>query len=319
MWFRNIFHLDNLDKEGRLPRDKDPSFVSGLDGAVFAQLDRLRIQGSRDLMGGRIGVRSSHRRKPAQEFREFRMYVPGDDIRFVDWRASARHENIFIRQGELPKDADVYLLMDCSNSMAWEDGSKRKTELAIATVLGYSAITQGDHLSIFPYGGKGNTEFGPVSGKGNISAFIRYLNQLKYGEPTSLLDGVQKITRTVSRGGVLFILSDLLEKGDLAVILGKVPAPRWWVNVIHLLHRKELVPDLCGLYELEDDETGTRNNFDITSEALKVYSERMSDWRKKLELACIEKHHFYTMIPSDIPLDREVVPALRKAHILVDL
>ncbi|MEJ2485009.1 MAG: DUF58 domain-containing protein [Anaerolineales bacterium] len=126
MWFRRIFRLDSLLPKHKEATDQDRSndLVQQLSPEALRQLKRLQIRGSKALRGDRSGNRPSSRSKPAMEFREHRMYVPGDDIRFVDWRASARHETIFVRQGEMPKDVIVSLILDCSASMQW--GKKEK-------------------------------------------------------------------------------------------------------------------------------------------------------------------------------------------------
>jgi uncharacterized protein (DUF58 family) len=253
------------------------------------------------------------------EFKEYRSYVPGDDIRFVDWRATARHENIFIRQGEQPKDVRVYLLLDCTASMNWGRVPKMQAQLSLASALSYAALTHGDRLAIFPYGGGRNIEYGPVSGKGYIPQVTRFLRHLKYGGEGSLLKAIRKLTQKVSRGGVLFILSDLLESGNLSDILANVPAPRWWVNVIHLLHPNEIAPEITGAYELEDSETGRRVNMDISPEALFDYRNRIEKWKSDLELVCVENHAFYNLINTDWSLGEEVLPHLREHKVLVDL
>lgn len=321
MWFRRIFQRDNLPEPikrvRRSQQQEKPQF--GLGPSEIRQLDRLQIRGSKALRGDRIGGRSSFRLKPSVEFKEYRSYVPGDDFRFVDWRATARHENIFIRQGELPKDVIVYLLLDCTASMNWGSMPKMQTQLSLASALSYMALTNGDRLVIYPYGGSRNIEFGPVSGKGYIPQVARYLRHLSYGGGGSLVHAIRLLTQKVSRGGVIFILSDLLESGNLTEILANVPAPHWWVNVLHLLHPDELQPEISGAYELEDSETGKRVNMDISKEALLSYQKRVEKWRNDLELICVENHAFYNLINTDLSLGEEILPYMREHQVLVDL
>ena len=320
MWFRRIFRLDSLLPKHKEATDQDRSneLVQQLSPEALRQLKRLQIRGSKALRGDRSGNRPSSRSKPAMEFREHRMYVPGDDIRFVDWRASARHETIFVRQGEMPKDVIVSLILDCSASMQWGKKEKKHAQLSIASALGYAALTNGDRLFVYPYGEMANPEFGLVSGKGYLSSFIRYLNQLKYGGQSDLEQAARGLTQRISRGGVVFIISDLLEKGNLSTILSALPAPHWWVNVIHVLNPAELNPDVRGTYELEDSETGRLVNFDLTNEAIRKYQERVIEWRARLELAAVAHHAFYCLVDSDWSLSREILPYLREHQVLVN-
>ncbi len=321
MWFRNIFRLaKQFDRSTpKLVLDTDAEQAHRLSPMAMRQLDRLSIRGSKALRGDRIGGRASNRRKPASEFREFRAYVPGDDIRFVDWRASARHENIFVRQGEMQKDVIVYLLLDTSGSMLWGKTPKREAQLALASALGYAALNNGDRLFVYPYGDQRNPEFGPATGKGHLSGYARYLNQLKYGGTSNLDKAMESLAQRVSRGGVVFILSDLLEKGNLADVLSSVPAPKWWVNVIHMLHPAELDPEIRGAYELEDSETGRLINYDLNSEAIRRYKERVSAWRDQLEMSAVSEHAFYLLLNTNWALDNEILPYLREMQVLVPL
>lgn len=319
MWFRNIFRLAKqvTRTQPKLANDSGQDQVYRLSPTAMRQLERLAIRGSKALRGDRIGGRASNRRKPASEFREHRMYVPGDDIRFVDWRASARHENVFIRQGEMQKDVIVYLLLDTSGSMLWGKTPKREAQLALATALGYAALNNGDRLFVYPYGEQRNPEFGPASGKGHLSGYARYLNQLKYGGKSNLDTAVETLAQRVSRGGVVFILSDLLEKGNLTDVLSSVPAPKWWVNVVHMLHPAELDPEIRGTYELEDSETGRLINFDLTNEAIRRYKERVDTWRDQLEMAAVSEHALYVLLNTNWALDNEVLPYLRERQVLI--
>lgn len=319
MWYRRIFRLaDQINRAiPKLSAENAEGVVYRLSASATRQLDRLAIRGSKALRGDRIGGRDSNRRRPAAEFREHRAYVPGDDVRFVDWRASARHEHIFVRQGEMQKDVIVYLLLDTSASMLWGKRPKREAQLAIAFAMGYAALTNGDRLHVYPYGERNNPEFGPVSGKGQLSSFARYLNNLHYGGSSDLETAMTTLAQRVSRGGVVIILSDLLEKGDLREFLSSAPAPKWWVNVVHLLHPAELDPEIRGAYELEDSETGRLMNYDLSAEAVRRYKERVKAWREQLEMAAVAEHAFYLLVNTDWELDSEILPYLRERQVLV--
>jgi hypothetical protein len=110
----------------------------------------------------------------------------------------------------------------------------------------------------------------------------------------------------------------LLERGKIGDILSSVPAPIWWVNIIHLLHPAEVQPKLRGQLELVDTETGVRANYDLNNEAIRSYLGRVQQWQNSLELACAENHAFYTMLRTDASLEKEVIPFLRSVKVLVD-
>ena len=125
MWFHNIFRRSDIDGQSELPESETITLAP----QALCQLNRVRLTASRFLKGTTAGARPSFRRRPSYEFREHRMYVFGDDVRFVDWKASARQEHIFIKQGEHPKEATVFLLLDCSASMSWGQPPKSMASL----------------------------------------------------------------------------------------------------------------------------------------------------------------------------------------------
>ena len=282
-------------------------------------LDRLQLRASRDLPGQAIGQRSSHRRKPATEFREHRAYVPGDDVRFVDWRASARHEHIFVRQGEQPKETTVFLLLDCSGSMAWGQPPKHTAQLSLAAALGYLTLARGDRLMVFPFGSRLVQPFSPTTGKGQVPSLLQYLRSLPFGAEADLLSAVRRFSRGVPYGGLVFLLSDLIGVQDLIPVLNLLPAPTWETVVLHLLHPAELNPALNGDLMLVDHENFQSANYDITPVALQNYKVRMEEWRTSLDLACVQKKALYYQIPTDWSFEREILAHLRASRVVIPL
>jgi uncharacterized protein (DUF58 family) len=126
----------------------DPGPASLTDAAFLRTLDRLALQTQRRLRGDNIGQRASYRRLPASDFREHRVYQPGDDLRHVDWNASARAEHVFIKMGEQTKEASLHLLLDSSASMQWGQPSKLWAGRRLAAALGFIALNYGDRLTV---------------------------------------------------------------------------------------------------------------------------------------------------------------------------
>ena len=303
------------------PRPDEDTRPTGIRFSPQAQrqLERLQLSGSRDLRGLRIGQRTSHRRKPAPDFREHRAYVPGDDVRYVDWHASARHEQFFIKQGELPKEVIIHLLLDCSASMAWGKPSKRRAQLQLALGLAYLTLAHGDRLMIYPLGGNNNQPLGPISGKGQLTLVVKYLESLRYGGAADFGREFKRFGFRAGRGGLLFLLSDLLGLPSLDPLLDVLPAPTWKTTVFHTLHPDELSPDLSGGLELIDSESGERYNVDITPKALQEYQQRLTDWQNQLDMECVEHRALYTIIPTNWSLETGMIAHLRETKVVAPL
>jgi uncharacterized protein (DUF58 family) len=265
-------------------------------------------------VGEPVGSRPSQVRKPASEFLEHRQYAPGDDLRHVDWKASARQEHVFIKQGEEQKATVVYLLLDCSASMAWGSPPKLEATLRLAYALGYLALAHNDRLVIVPAGGPPGGSLhplGPLWGKGQAPLLNRYLRAIRFQGQVDLgraLAGIRRQKR--SRGGLVLVLSDLLGAGDLSGSLDALPAPEWSVVLCHLLHPREISPDLNGFFEMVDAETGQKKRYPVTPRVLEIYRKRMQTWLEDLAGVCRERKAVYTSLPTHWSFENQILPQL---------
>ncbi len=320
MWFRSILRRP-AKPEADLPGR--PAAVSGplLRPQLWGQLDRLRLRAGRGLPGASAGRRASPRRRPSMDFREHRQYVPGDDVRFVDWKASARHEQIFLRQGEQSREIRVYILLDTSASMSWGEPAKQDTAIRLAAALGYLALSHDDRLQILPLESTEqeaatNKPLGSLKGKGQFPVLLQYLNGLSFGGTASLERTCSRLRGQAARGGLVLLISDLLDLHDLEPAVAALPPPAWEVNVLHLLHPWEIEPELNGDYEFIDVETGRAANYDIDEKALRSYRSNFRNWREQLELTLVENKAFYMLLSSQASLEKEIIPQLRRVHLI---
>jgi len=241
-------------------------------------------------------------------------------MRFVDWKASSRSEHIFVKLGEQPKEATVYILLDCSRSMGWGQPPKSSTALALTAAISTLALSQGDRLMVIPFSDKIIQPLGPITGKGQFPGLINYLKDIQCSGGTNLSETVHTFKRTLAvYGGLTFIISDLLDVNDLESALQVLPAPGWEVAVFQVLHPEELDPKVRGNFEMEDCETGIISNYDLNAEAVKKYQQRIGKWQKQIDMLCVEQNALYTMIPSNWTLEREIISHLRDIQVVTSL
>ena len=293
----------------------DPGPESLTDAAFLRTLDRLALQTQRRLRGDNIGQRASFRRLPASDFREHRVYQPGDDLRHVDWNASARAEHVFIKMGEQTKEASLHLLLDSSASMQWGQPSKLWAGRRLAAALGFIALNYGDRLSVADVAGSA-APFGPKMGKAHVPALLRHLRELPLQRQANLGAAAAEYARRHARGGLMVLISDLADVTDLGQSLRHWRAPTWQVLVLHLLHPAELAPTLRGEIELQDSETSERANYDLDAHALERYRAFVGDWCSGLERTCLEHGAAYARLLADAPLETSVLPYLRRRQVI---
>src|SRR5215510_10532039 len=119
---------------------------SFLDAKVLSRLAGLPLLARKPMQGNVSGKHSSPHRGASIEFAEYRKYVPGDDLRRLDWRAFGRTDRHYIRESEADTNLRCVLVVDTSGSMAFGSGATKKIDYAkrIAAGLAYLAIQQGD-------------------------------------------------------------------------------------------------------------------------------------------------------------------------------
>jgi uncharacterized protein (DUF58 family) len=320
MWFRRILNAKSK-KDGSPSRQRTPEHAQNwlLSARALRQLNRLKLNTHPFVPGYSAGERSSQRRRPASDFREHRMYTPGDDVRFVDWKASARQEHIFIKQGEQLKNATISILVDCSASMSWGDPSKQRAALSLAAALAYLGLAHRDRMLLTPLAPE-RKGLGPLTGKSQFPMVMNYLRSISFQGEIDLSRSIRTFSRkSVAWGGLALVISDLLGVEDLRDGLSSLPAPTWQVVVLHLLHPLEIQPELQGDFKMQDIETGQSKNYTVTPQALVKYQARLQAWQQELEEVCRDHKCIYLPLSSGWTMESQVLPRLRAANVIKPL
>lgn len=124
-----------------------------LEPGFLSRLEQLALLSRRLYAGQQKGERRSTRRGASVEFADYRNYVPGDDLRRVDWNTFARLERLFLKLFVAEEELTVHLLLDTSRSMAFGDPTKLHYAQQVAAALGYIALTGFDRVTVTALGG----------------------------------------------------------------------------------------------------------------------------------------------------------------------
>lgn len=156
----------------------------------------------------------------SSEFADYRAYVPGDEIRAIDWHAFARTDRFYIKLYRKETDMNCYLLVDKSNSMGYQgDGPKgvlTKLEYAsfLAAALSYLMIQQGDKASLALSDNALRTFIPPAGTRQNLQRILSTLEHTAPGGDTRLADTLQTLFGVIKRKGLLIVISDFLDDTD---------------------------------------------------------------------------------------------------------
>src|SRR5438128_1969399 len=125
-----------------------PTTSSLLDPKFLGQLEQLELVTKKIFLGRMKGERRSKRKGQSVEFADYRNYVVGDDLRFLDWNLYARLERLFIRLFMEEEDLHFYLLIDQSASMGFGDPTKLYYAKQVAAALGFIGLVNLDRVAV---------------------------------------------------------------------------------------------------------------------------------------------------------------------------
>jgi uncharacterized protein (DUF58 family) len=274
-----------------------------VDPVVLSRIGNLELV-ARSVVDGFInGMHRSPYFGASVDFAEHRGYVPGDDIRRVDWRLYARTDRYYIKEYEADTNANFSVLLDVSKSMGF--GSRGMTKLdygkMLAGCLTYLVHRQRDRVGLVAFDSD-IVEHVPPSAK-HMDVVLHVLDRLKPSNPGSLRGPLHKIAEHFGRRALLVLISDLYEEPDS--VLEAIGPLRFRGNdiiVFHLLDPAEIDFTFDSPSAFEDLESG---------EQIPVVPEALADQYRSLVQAHIAglQERFsgsridYSMVNTSSPLD----------------
>jgi uncharacterized protein (DUF58 family) len=228
------------------------------------QLKRLHIQAGRRVDSPFAGEYRSAFRGRGMEFEEVRPYVPGDDVRHIDWNVTARMNMPHIKEFREERELCLQLVLDVSGSVAFgsggEDGrtDKRLQIARLAGALAYAAIRNGDQVGLMSFTDKVETFLPPRKSRGHAWAVMRSaFERSEQGQRTDLAGALEEVGKHLRRRSVICVLSDFISDSPFERELG-ILGRRHRVNAFVIHDPMESSMPSVGLVEMEDAETGAR-------------------------------------------------------------
>jgi uncharacterized protein (DUF58 family) len=195
------------------------------------------------MLGSVSGRHRSPIRGSSIEFAAYRKYVPGDDIRRLDWRAYGRSDRFYIKQFEADTNLRLCLVVDTSGSMNVRSAGSSKLDYArrVAGTLAYLAARQGDAVGLYCAGPTFHKEIPPRRSAVHLRNVLDGLGDLRAGGATGLADALHQAAEKVPQRAMFVILSDLfIEPRVLGRCFQHLRFRKHDVTVFHLLDRQEL-------------------------------------------------------------------------------
>jgi uncharacterized protein (DUF58 family) len=283
-----------------------------LEPTFLARLEQLEIVSRKIFLGRTKGERLSKRKGQSVEFADFRNYVVGDDLRFLDWNLFARLDRLFLRIFLEEEDLHFYLLID--NSLSMEFGTPTKLHYAkqVAAALGFIGLTNLDRVMVEAFNDRITQSSPALRGRRSLWRLLDFLNNVQPVGPSDFTRALRTFSLKCPGKGVVVLLSDFMDKGGYEEGLRYLIARNMDVYAVQILSHEEIEPPMVGDLKLTDIEDHDEAEVTISAPLLKRYKDTLAAYRAQLSHFCARRGITYLFTSNQVPFERLVLGYLRQ-------
>lgn len=282
----------------------------------LSSLRDLELMTRATVEGLRHGLHRSLFHGYSAEFSQYRHYRPGDDLKYVDWKAFARTDRLYTRQFRETTNMSALFVVDVSRSMDFPRHDKPNTPSGLSTkfalaravtgILGTLVLDQGDAAGVLAVDDRAHL-VPPRSGHHHLRLFLAEVARLEPTGTTGVQEGLRRAATVLKRRGLVVVVSDLYEDERAVAEVRRLARMGHDVIVIHTLAREELTLGIEGAAELVELETG-RTLIVQPSTAREAYTANVGRWLADVERQITKDGLDYLRLVTGEPLE----PALRR-------
>jgi uncharacterized protein (DUF58 family) len=277
--------------------------ASFLDPRVLTTIGNLELLARTVVQGFLSGLHRSPHLGSSLDFAEHRPYIPGDDVRRIDWRLFARTDRFYVKEYEADTNTNFVVVLDISRSMDFGSDEITKLDYAryLAASLAYLSAGQRDRVGLVTFDDDVVDYVRP--GPRQFEVVLRTIDRIRPGGPGSLSIPLAKVAESFSRKSIVLLISDFYEEPTAAV-----RAVNWLrqrgndLIAFHVLDPAEIHFGFEEAYSFEDLETG--DTMSVVPEALwDQYRRLMADHLRSLAQLAGSQRIDYALFDTAKPLD----------------
>lgn len=261
-----------------------------------------------------VGLHQSPYHGFSVEFAEHRPYMPGDEVKNIDWKLFGKTDRYYVKQFEEETNLKSYILLDKSGSMDYTSGTLTKFEYAsiLSASLGYLMLKQQDATSLTLMDDKIRTYIPPIAKKSHLDLILKTLQTTKCGGETGISGLLHQIAEKINKIGLIILISDLYD--DPEKTISSLKHFRYLgheVIVFHVLDKNELEFNFDRQTKFLDME----NNSSLITESQHIresYKESMTDFVENMKNECLNNNIDYKLLTTDKPLNIGLIEYLNK-------
>ena len=286
------------------------------DDEFQRKLEMLALVSRRVFAGRLRAERRSKKKGSGIEFADHRDYVAGDDFRSVDWNVYQRFGKLLVRLYEEEEDLSIYLIVDCSSSMAFGEHKKFDQARRLCAALAYVGLANLDRVTVVGVSSKVISRMPTTRGKGRIFKVFEFLSELEPGGVTDLGTALQTFVAQHKRRGLAVLFSDLYDPAGFEAGINVLRFAKFEPYVVELVDPAEARPSLKGDVRIYDCETGEERELTVTDGMLDKMERAVNDYRASIQRFCAQKQVPYFPADVNTPFDELVLRVFRRGGFL---
>jgi uncharacterized protein (DUF58 family) len=284
-----------------------------LNPEVLARLSRLDIKARLVVEGFLSGLHTSPFKGFSQEFADYRQYMPGDELKRIDWKVFGRSDRFYIKEYQEETNLRAYILLDKSGSMGY---GKRISKLEYAKYLGaslaYMLFKQKDNVGIATFDTQIREIIPPSARRTNFMKILRTIADASPGGETKVNEVLYQLAQKIKRRGLVIMLSDMFdEPADVVKSLRSFRYRKHELLVFQIIdndERKFPFSESAIFTDLEDGSELIVSPGQIRDRYCVRFERFLAYYRQHL----LESHIDHTVLYTDTPYDRALFSYLQK-------
>lgn len=280
---------------------------------VIRQVSRLDLRAKFIVEGFLSGLHASPFQGFSVEFSEHRKYVPGDDLKDLDWAVYAKTDRYYVKKFQAETNLTGYLAMDLSASMAYtyrQELTKFEYGICLAAALGYLMIHQQDPVGLITFDTKIQTALPPKSKRTQLGTILAILAGLKPSGQTEIAACMHQLASMIRSKSLVMLFSDLLT--DPEPVLQSLYHLRHRGNEVilfHILDEAEVHFPFEGIVEFQDVEVEQKMTID-TQNMRPDYLQSLKEFRSMYKEECAKAGIDYVAMDTSVNFDKALMEYL---------
>ena len=298
-----------------------PTFEELFDPEFLAALAQFSVRARRVPLGGRHADQASRQRGAGLEFADYKSYVPGDDLRAIDWNIYRRLGRLFVRVFEERRDLPVYLLVDRSRSMFLETPPRIRAGLQVALALGAIALAEHDSVALYSFSDALDSDTRAAAGSVGLARLAERLAAQHEQGGTALADAARALGDRRLRPGLLVVISDFFDAAGADAIAASLRESRHRLLLVQLAKAADADPsgrdDLTGDVRLRDCETDEAVDVTISPAVLTRYRQAYRAFTERLTELAGAKGAGLLRVDADADVLTQITPLFARGALAV--